>query len=99
MVQRWAVDYAETQLGLEGDDFADFTIDAMAPGGKNEVATRIATAAGVVTMLDGIGIKRVEVRHIPGGKLSKDELNTLRAALRRLTTLEEFRVGGIAHSP
>lgn len=96
---RWAVEYAEAHLGLEGDDFEEFTIDAMAPGGKNEVGTRIATAASVLALLDGIGIRRVEVRHVPGGRLNKDELNTLRTAARRLTTLEELRVGGVPQSP
>ncbi len=99
MIQRWAVSYAETHLGLEGEHFEQFTIDAMAAGGKEEVGIRIATAASVLALLDGIGITKVDVRHVPGGRLTKDELNTLRAALRRLKTLEEFQVGGVPQSP
>lgn len=94
-LQRWAVEYAQTHLGLEGEHFEHLIIDARAKGGTGE----IAVAAAVLAMLDGIGVKRVDVVGIPGGRLKKDELNTLRAAVRRLKTVEELRVGGVRQSP
>lgn len=96
---RWAMDHAETQLGLEGDRFEDFTIDALARAAREEVPARIVTAATVLALLAKAEIQRVDVRHIPGGRLNKDELNTLRGALRRLPTLKEFRVAGVIQSP
>jgi len=98
-IERWAVDYAETQLALEGADFEDFTIDAIATDARDSLKTRLATAGTVLGLLDGIGIRRVDVRQIPGGRLTRDELNQLRTCLRRLKSLEEFRVGGVLQSP
>jgi uncharacterized protein (TIGR02996 family) len=97
-LQRWAVTYAETRLGLEGDGFEDFIIDVDGEGDLS-VGARIATAAAVLALLDGLGIRRVDVRSVPGGRVRKGELDALRAAVRRLTNLEEFRVGGVLQSP
>ncbi len=96
---RWSVDFKDVQLGLEGDDFELLTVDTLAHDARDSIAERIAVAASVISLLDGIGLRRVEVRHVPGGKLDKDELNTMRAGLRRLKGLEEFRVAGVPLSP
>lgn len=97
-LQRWGVSHAETRLGLEGDDFENFTIDVAGEGGFS-VGARLATAASVLALLDGLGIRRVDLRSVPGGRVRKGELDALRAAARRLTNLEEFRVEGVPQSP
>jgi uncharacterized protein (TIGR02996 family) len=107
-LQRWGVSYLETQLGLEGDELEQFTIDVSSPthksseeagAGELSVGARLATAASVLALLGGIGIRRVDVRQVPGGRVRRGELDALRAAARRLNGLEEFRVAGVLQSP
>ncbi len=98
-LERWSVDFKDVQMGLEGEAFDTFTLGTLAHDARDSIVERIAVAASVISLLDGIGIRSVEVRHVPGGKLDRDELNTLRAGLRRLKGLEEFRIAGVPLSP
>ncbi len=97
-LERWAVTYADVVLGLQGARFESLTID-LESDSDFHVKTQVGTAASVLVQLGDLGIARVEVRNVPGGRLERNELDALRAAGRRLTTLEDFTVAGVPLSP
>jgi uncharacterized protein (TIGR02996 family) len=81
-VKRWAIEYSETVLGLEGPLLDQLVIDIPVEG-EQKVSARAGTAAAVMVQLGELGIRTVDIRHGVRGRLDYDSLNTLRAAARR----------------
>lgn len=96
-VVKWAVGYGEALCGLGREaprgPFTTFSVDAAVPGTR-DVGARIASAASVLALLGASGLTRVEVGPLPGGRLRPQELDALRAACRRVSTIEALRVAG-----
>lgn len=82
----WSVAYADVEFTLTPS--ATGLLDALSCDvtheGPSDLSTRLATTAGVVALLGGIEIQRLEVRRPEGHRLKRGEKDALEAAARRL---------------
>lgn len=96
-VRRWEIESGEVGFSLErGADgrFAELTIDLRGgPDGTLGLGQRLASAAAVLVLLGPGGLTKVDVELPLGARLRPGERDALRAAVRRLRTVERFQLG------
>lgn len=96
-LRRWEIESGEVGFSLErGADgrFTSLAIDLRGgPDGTLGLGQRLAAAAAVLVLLGPGGLTKVEVVLPPGARLRSGERDALRAAVRRLRTVEHFQLG------
>lgn len=95
-VRRWEIESAEVGFSLARDDggrFTDLAVDLRGGAdGATGLGQRVANAASVLVQLAPGELSRVTVALPPGAGLRRDERDALRAAVRRLRTVEAFQL-------
>ena len=79
--------------------WARLRIDLDGEEGLEGIEGRLAATASVLVLLDELRLEAVELSLPAGGRLRPSERSALRAALRRLKSVETFRVDGAPVEP
>lgn len=99
VLERFTVRYRDTPFTLHGDQLQFLEIDPSSREGEWTVDSRFAAAAAVVAQLSGVALQAIDVKAPPGGRVTRQELDALRAAARRLRSLESLTVAGNKQPP
>jgi uncharacterized protein (TIGR02996 family) len=99
VLQRFTVRYRDTPFTLHGDQLQFLEIDPSSREGEWTVDSRFAAAAAVIAQLSGVALQSIDVKAPPGGRVTRQELDALRAAARRLRSLESLVVAGNKQPP
>lgn len=94
---RWVAEFSEVRFSLERDArgaFSLLTIDAAPHEDLVGLDKRLAVAAAVLVQLGPARLASVEVRVPSGARLRRDEQDALRAAARRLRSVDRLVLGG-----
>lgn len=107
-LEAWSLEASEVGfLRVRGDDrrLSHLVVDLSLPeatvaerqattsGGRPPMVVRLQTAAMVMSLLRGKGIRSVEVKLAPGARLRSTERHTLFTEARRWGTLQKFVIG------
>lgn len=108
MLDVWALEASEVGfLRMRGEDrrLSHLVVDLSLPeatiaerqattsGGRPPMVVRLQTAAMVMSLLRGKGIRTVEIKLAPGARLRSTERHTLFTEARRWGTLQKFVIG------
>jgi uncharacterized protein (TIGR02996 family) len=95
-LKRWEVVSGDVGFSLaRGGDgrFTDLSVDLRGGAdGATGLGQRVANAASVLVLLSPGALSRVTIALPPGAGLRRDERDALRAAVRRLRTVEAFQL-------
>ncbi len=96
-VMSWSVEHADVTFELARDDdgsLSRLAIDLRAEQGALGLGRRASAAAGVLVQLAAAQLVSVEVQLPQTGGLRPSERDALRAATRRLGTVQRLTIGG-----